>query len=890
MRGWDWRDVGMRPLVVPVLALGLGASIAGLSDVGSAIPGVLALCLALAAVRWRETWVGRALVLAAALLTGVSLASAASASGRLPTGRPVLLEGRLASVEVDGRGARGILEVSRVDGVPLRARTRLFWNAPNPRPWAGQEVRLSAELRDDVGAESWGEFDRGAAARARGLRTAGRVLPGSDVPLSPPPGWQRWLTQHREGFGALARTRVADADAAALLGALGAGLRSELGSTWEERFARAGVAHVLSVSGLHVAALALAAAWLLGLLLRCIPGLTLRLDPRRPAALAALPLVWGYVLFTGQQAPAVRSGVMLGALLVGRALQRHTDALDGLALAAGVLLVVDPASVHELSLQLSFTAVAALILLAPRLRRAVPVRPPDPLRHSGWRLLLARGREAVLATTVASAAVTLASLPLVAAAFHRVSLAGVVVNVVALPLCSALTLLAAAAGGAFCLAPPLAAMPLWLGGLAARALLALVRLPPTCPAECCRCRPRWTGRRGYAEAWSASRWGRRIAWLAPLALASALLLPTGLGGASGGNGASGGARRRGAGLAGGHHLLVDGGGVPGGVDPGARIVLPYLRERGIHRLDAVALTHPHPDHALGLLAVLREVPTRVLWLPAGIPGGALIDAVVAAAGSARVERLGAGDVRRLGETTVRVLSPPVNAPALRSINDRSLVLYLSAGGPSLLLPGDAGAETERGLPPLEATVVKVPHHGSRTSSSEALVARSQARVAVFSVGRQHRFGLPAPEVVERWRAAGATVLRTDVHGAIRLHLLPGGVRWETFRGGAGTALLSSTLAIPPTGGAPSSAMNPEELDLAKLSLELHRALGPGEPVGYLRGKAAMRDVLVDTRGFSQLEAESLVDTLELQGYVHFLGDPSRPSEAESRWEFRQPQR
>src|SRR5262249_24645733 len=233
----------------------------------------------------------------------------------------------------------------------------------------------------------------------------------------------RWLGQRREAFGATARASVADPDAAMLLAALGAGLRSELGPVWEDRFARAGVAHVLSVSGLHVAALALAAALLLGLLLRCVPGCARRLDPRRPAALAALPLVWGYVLFTGQQAPAVRSGVMLSVLLLGRALERHTDALQGLALAAGVLLVADPASAHELSLQLSFTAVAALILLAPRLRRAVPIAQPDPLHSSGWRLLLARAGEAVLSTVLASTAVTVATLPLVASAFHRVSLA-----------------------------------------------------------------------------------------------------------------------------------------------------------------------------------------------------------------------------------------------------------------------------------------------------------------------------------------------------------------------------------------------------------------------------------------------------------------------------------
>ncbi|HTS80372.1 MAG TPA: hypothetical protein VMH40_07215 [Myxococcaceae bacterium] len=78
----------------------------------------------------------------------------------------------------------------------------------------------------------------------------------------------------------------------------------------------------------------------------------------------------------------------------------------------------------------------------------------------------------------------------------------------------------------------------------------------------------------------------------------------------------------------------------------------------------------------------------------------------------------------------------------------------------------------------------------------------------------------------------------------------------------------------------------EDLDLAALSAELHRALGPGEPIGYLRGKATMRDVLVGLRGFSELEAESIVDTLEMQGYVLFLGNPRAPSEAESRWDFR----
>src|SRR5262249_61239864 len=104
----------------------------------------------------------------------------------------------------------------------------------------------------------------------------------------------------------------------------------------------------------------------------------------------------------------------------------------------------------------------------------------------------------------------------------------------------------------------------------------------------------------------------------------------------------------------GAHLLVDGGGVPDGIDPGTRVVLPYLRERGIRRLAAVALSHPHPDHALGLVSVLREVPTDRLWLPAGVERGPLVDALLPAAGAARVEWLSPAGRRHLGAAAARV--------------------------------------------------------------------------------------------------------------------------------------------------------------------------------------------------------------------------------------------
>ncbi|HET9158557.1 MAG TPA: ComEC/Rec2 family competence protein, partial [Myxococcaceae bacterium] len=481
MRSWRWSDLGIRPLVFPTLALGTGCALPALTRSAPGGFACLAALLAGAAIVLRTHPGAHLGVLASALLTGSVLAARAERATPLPTGSPVSVEGRLASVEVDGRGGRGVLEVARVDGHPARARTRLWWSDPDLHPWAGQRVQLEAELRSDLGPDSWGQYDVGAAARARGLSTSGRILPGSLVPLSLPEPWRRWVTERRERFGAWVRARLVRPDDAALVCALAAGLRSGLGPDWEDRFARSGLAHVLSVSGLHVAALALVLAAALGAMLRAVPAVVRRLDARRPAALAALPLVWGYVVFTGNQPPAVRSALMLSVVLLGRMVQRSADALNALALAAGVLLVLDPASVRDLSLQLSFSAVLALVLLAPRFRALLPVPLPDPLRPGRWRHRLEELRESLLGVCAASAAVTVASIPLVATAFHRISLVGWVTNVVALPVASVLTLASAVTAGVFCVSPALAAAPLLVASVAARALLAIVRAGAAAP-------------------------------------------------------------------------------------------------------------------------------------------------------------------------------------------------------------------------------------------------------------------------------------------------------------------------------------------------------------------------------------------------------------------------
>jgi len=137
----------------------------------------------------------------------------------------------------------------------------------------------------------------------------------------------------------------------------------------------------------------------------------------------------------------------------------------------------------------------------------------------------------------------------------------------------------------------------------------------------------------------------------------------------------------------------------------------------------------------------------------------------------------------LGEAQVEVLSPPGEDHALQTVNDRSLVLRVRAGSASLLLPGDIEAPAEEALHPGQLSVVKAPHHGSRTSSTRELVDETRPGLVVFSVGAHNRFGFPHPEVVGRWRAVGSRTLRTDLDGAVRISSDDGRrLSWESFHG------------------------------------------------------------------------------------------------------------
>jgi competence protein ComEC len=240
-------------------------------------------------------------------------------------------------------------------------------------------------------------------------------------------------------------------------------------------------------------------------------------------------------------------------------------------------------------------------------------------------------------------------------------------------------------------------------------------------------------------------------------------------------------------------LLVDTGGAPFGTgtfDIGARVLAPALWARGVHTLDGLLLTHGDPDHIGGAAAVLQDFDAGSLWEGIEVPRHGPSRAVRQLAEVRGIPR----SVRRSGETiqwgsaTIRVLHPPVpdwERPRIR--NDDSVVLEVLQGEVALLLTGDVSAEIERAiagrLTPARTRILKVGHHGSRTSTSQDLLDAWRPQVALISAGRGNTFGHPTPEVLARLNATGTRIYRTDLDGQITLETDGHEVSVRTFTGG-----------------------------------------------------------------------------------------------------------
>lgn len=230
----------------------------------------------------------------------------------------------------------------------------------------------------------------------------------------------------------------------------------------------------------------------------------------------------------------------------------------------------------------------------------------------------------------------------------------------------------------------------------------------------------------------------------------------------------------------GHTMLIDGGGLPGvawtggahsSFDTGEEIVSPYLWSRGLKRIDVVALTHAHHNHIDGLLSVIQNFRVGELWFGRFEDTPALARLLAEArVRGIRVVQKEKGDSFAMGGVNGKFLWPEDESRTEQVSNDDSLVIHLSDGNVSFLLPGDAQKKSEQQLvgehADLGADFLKVPHHGSKTSSTEDFLEAVHPKVAVVSAGEGNPFGHPAAETVARYKRDGIRLLRADLDGEV----------------------------------------------------------------------------------------------------------------------------
>ncbi|HEX3482155.1 MAG TPA: ComEC/Rec2 family competence protein [Kofleriaceae bacterium] len=779
------------PLAVAI-ALATGIAVApGLDRIGVA-PGLRWLAAAAVVVAWRRAERWRGLLLLAA---GLALGAARGARPEVVAPPGVTVDDRTAD-RVIGVVQGPVVHGPRGDGARLDTGAAAIWLWSDQRLVPGERVAATGAVRTPRGLRDPAVPDRGDAARARGaeLELTARQLerlgdaggPGAVIDRA----W-RWAGATQAAWAHAIDSAGGDPIGRAALRGIAVGDRGEVPPALDQRWRAVGIYHVLSVSGLHLAVVAMLAFRLLRRLVAASPWGG-RTRPARWAAPPALVLAIGYTMITGAQLATLRSLIAVALVLIAQFLDRPLRLIDAIGVAAIAILAWRPADLLDPSFQLSFVAALTLALGAPAGAHGRGVR--------GW---LMRG-------LVSSTWVAITTAPLTAYHFHQVAAGGVLGNLLLTPPVELVALPLGLAGAVLGIAPAIAVAS-WIVGLADRGAGLLAEVTPighvvvasaavmAVGVALSLALAALTGRRGAGGVLRAALWlALCLVWSLgrsppPPGALRVTFLDVGQGDAALIE------------LPDGAVWLIDAGGNPGARDlaqaaaPG-RAIDRVLAAYDHTRIALAIVSHPHPDHYLGLAAI--EAPIDELWSAedtgapprdasatatrSAMPGFTAIAAGLAARGT-RWTHPPLGVARRQAGVELAVWAPryqPADgaplacaADPVRTVNDNSLVVALRYRGRTLVFTGDIEAEGEDAVVAAglgAADVVKVPHHGSPTSSTATLVAATHPALAVISCGAANAFGFPSPAVVERWQAAGADIARTDRDGAITVTIDAGG--------------------------------------------------------------------------------------------------------------------
>lgn len=690
----------------------------------------------------------------------------------------------------------------------------------------GDEVRVTSRIRFPRNDGDQGEFDyRGWLLRNRITAT---LFADYAKKGAPPPivviahrefQVRAQIEAVRERIGAFIDANLAYPQSA-MMRALIIGDRGGIDESIRQRFALTGMAHVLVISGLHLGFVAAAAFFIVRWLMGFVPALMARGYANKLAAAVAALAATAYASIAGGHVSTIRALLMVLAYAVAILIDRSRELLASLALAALIICFALPGSTADIGFQLSFASVLVILVGMRRFAAWWRTRMRSPMAAAGVSRINVIA-EALAGYVAVSFWALVGTAPLTALHFNQFSLVGLIANAVVVPIMGFGAVITGLLAAALSFAWPAGARPLLMlaGGLAgagnqlagwfAEWPLAWTRVftPTTIEIAIAY---------GFIALWCArplataiapklslqklrrSRERTRWRYAAAIALTIALILDAGwwtwqryfypdlrVTFLSVGEGDAAVVR-----FPGGRVMLVDGGGsFFGTFDPGERIVAPFLWSNKIMHVDVVAVSHPDRDHFGGLVFLVRNFSPTEFWT-SGLDSpdasyAHLIEAVNAVHARSFICE-SALTPRTIGGVEVRCLWPPPHTEEAKE-NNQSMVMRLKYRGTAMLFTGDIEAKGEHELiatgADLRAAIVKVPHHGSATSSSASLIAAIRPQVAVISLGYFNRFHFPSADTVERYRQSGTLLLRTDQSGAVSADLGRDGVRVSSWRGG-----------------------------------------------------------------------------------------------------------
>jgi len=666
----------------------------------------------------------------------------------------------------------------------------------------GDLIRTETRLKRPRSFGNPGAFDYERYLRLQGIRVRGFINDPRKIVLIRE-GQGDPMRQALEQFRTRIRDRIraqAPFPEGTLIQAMTLGEQSEIPRAIQDRFNRTGTSHIIAISGFNVGIIALIAFFLIRTLLKTSETLLLRFNIQKLSALFAFAPVVFYAFVAGLGMSTVRALLMTLALLLTILMGRGRDLFNTLALAAFVILAVSPAALFDISFQLSFTAVAAILLFMPGITERLTAWKN---KAEGRPERLGRKITADLLLFVAvSAACTLGTLPFIVYYFNRVSNITLVANLLLVPILGFLVL-------------PLSMLLIIVSPLSETLSALLIDITAWLTRLCLDLNDWLAALPGSSSIITTPTVAELAAYYVIL-ISAALLM--GLPGRTSGDIPIFRTRRKAlavmtlaviflAGDAawlhqklqnrdklrvtfldvghascaliefpGGERMLVDGGGFHDDrFDVGRYVVAPFLWHERIGTIDTVVLTHPHPDHVNGLPYILDNFGVTEVWTNG--------DEAIVHWGTPLAEKMKhIGIVPRLltsktspidiGGVRISVLNPGTGSSAGselsdREINERALVLQLRWDDAALLLPSDIGEPTESALvaryTSLSSGVLLAPHHGSPYSGSRPFLQAVRPGTIVISTGRGVR-----DDVMERYRQTGAAVFRTDVHGAVRV--------------------------------------------------------------------------------------------------------------------------